>query len=340
MKTFFEIKEYVLNKIFAARTKWNLILKTNTTFRRWTRILYIVIIYIVIFIAFDFLLSKQINYYNSNLNEKRVLAQLLGNQEGSLYNERLRIIALVVIEKFFEIIAFASLTSQLVDAMANSNVKILLPEVLVIRRKTSAGDGQNKLFLNVIVGNPKRLDIVNWVCTINVIYQKAKRKTQNEKAKINADTVKHYTVPYIANYNQFIFKVEELPWPFLEHYLTPGKEGEEYAEVDSIHVIITGENPTNGKTVSVHDYYHRNRIIISNKLLNEEFKKDVNKERNTWIPINWKLFKRPAPAPKEYRNNVIDEINEIIIREKNNKGQSRSTIVPDTCPYLKGAPTP
>lgn len=308
--------EKIIGLIYRAQTKWNLLLKTNVVLRRRIRVFYILLSYLFLFSFFELLLSFQITFYNTHLNIFRVFAQLMGNQEGSLYNDRLQITAILVVEKFLEVIALAFLTSQLVDAMANSNVKILLPEVLVIRRKTSAGKDYNKLFLNVIVGNPKRLDIVNWVCTINVIYQKAKRKTPTEKAKINADTVIHYTIPYIANYNQFIFKVDEMPWPFLEHYLTQGEKGKEYEEVDAVHVIVRGENPTNGKTVSVHDYYHRDRIIISNKLLNDEFEKDVNKDRNTWAPINWKLFKSPALAPKDYTQNVLDAIKEIIIQKK------------------------
>ena len=70
--------------------------------------------------------------------------------------------------------------------------------------------------------------------------------------------------------------------------------------------------PANLRTSTVFVLINYNRELK----LNDEFEKDVNKDRNTWAPINWKLFKSPAQAPKEYTNRVIEEIREIIIRNK------------------------
>lgn len=240
-------------------------------------------------------------YYADRLFYELVILLLCNNSQ--INGQDIIFINLVIaLKKLIEGIALAVLASFIFTHILNREVKIIFPDKIVLRRRTSEGS-EGKLTLGVLIGNPGKRELLDVKCSINCTYL----KQVGEIEQRNSETYLNKAADSIQNYLRFSFEINSLPKKFWQHYL---ERKEEYVNKDFIIVAIMGKTDGLGGYFRSTNRYSIQDIIVDIHDPEIYFKKKVkniftSKEQ---IKIDWKEFPKCIETGEDERRDIVNEI--------------------------------
>lgn len=209
---------------------------------------------------------------------------------------------LLLLSRIFEAVALAIISSFIFSSILNRGVKIVFPDKLVIRRRTSQGS-DGKLCIGILIGNPRKYKLFDVECCVNCSYVKEK----GEVCSMNSEVMLVQTVKRINNYYRFSFEIDKIHKKFWQDFLN---RDEKQIDEDNICVTISGRSNTLGGTFTVEKNY--GLLDIGVDLRNPEgyFKQVLRNNRTGKIKtrIDWRKFSRFIEAGENERARVIAEI--------------------------------
>lgn len=224
-----------------------------------------------------------------------------GNNVDILFNSE-SIYILLSLSRILEAITLAIISSFAFTLILNRDVKLVFPDKIVIRRRTSEGS-EGTLCIGILVGNPHKHMLFDVECWVSCSYLKEK----GDVNKRNSEVILVQSIKRMKNYYRFSFKVTEFHKKFWQDYL---ERDIACVNEDYVSVIISGKSNTLGGTFIVEKRYKLPDVVIDLRNPEDYFKKAVinrftgKKE----VLIDWDEFSKSVEAGKVERENVINEI--------------------------------
>lgn len=218
-----------------------------------------------------------------------------------------------ILADVFDLLSTTVLTGYIFAYITNWKPKIIFPNKLVIRHRTS-GEVAHKLSLGVLIANKSRSNLSNVTCSLIFSYRK-----QIEPRQIVSDTVLRDDRLVLENYYRFSFPLIDFPREILLRIA----EGN-YGIDDSITVHIVGSSNSIGNIFQVERKYKLSDIVFDEHAPNATiyFKNPITGERiklpfaNMELKyIDWKEVIRIEEADEEQRERSIYEIKTIVENE-------------------------
>ncbi len=261
----------------------------------------VILIYVLAIVILNGVSAFFLNIY---LNNKYFDALIItfGNQIPQNGEVNYPINFIIIFKDIVEGIALAILASFIFTHLLNREPKIIFPEKLVLRRRTSEGS-EGKLVLGILIGNPNKKLLYDIKCNVNCVYL----KHDGDIIQRNGETYLNYNVDFMQNYFRFSFDIKDFPKTFWKHYL---EKNEKYIDNDFLRINISGKMNGLGGCFRVnHDYFIQD-IIVDTHEPEKRFKKKnqtffTGKEK---IKIDWKEFPKYIEAGEDERRNIISEI--------------------------------
>lgn len=226
--------------------------------------------------------------------------------------------AIYFIQNIIEVSAVAILTSYIFAYILNREPRIIFPDKLVIRHRTS-WEAKNKLTLGILIGNRNCYDIHNAVCAITCSYIK-----QENPLLINSEFTLTDERILLENYYRFSFDLAKFPRQVLKDII----ERPTYFDKETIVVSITGNCNYIGNSFKISKKYKLSDIVYDehipvishirknkftgNNLVNPFTKKVIKK-------IDWSELKKIIEVHEDKRSSTVKEIKYIIKKKKKNK---------------------
>lgn len=209
---------------------------------------------------------------------------------------------IIASKKLIEGIALAILASSIFAYIINREIRIVFPEKLALRKRTSEGNN-GKLTVGILIGNPNKKWLYDIKCSINCVYL----KHDEDIVQRNGETYLSQSVEFVQNYYRFSFNIEDFPKTFWQQYL---EKKEKYIDNDFLIITIMGKINGLGGYFRINKRYNVQDIIVDIHEPEKRFKKKVKniftmKEK---YKIDWKEFPRYIEASEIERQNIINEI--------------------------------
>jgi len=223
-----------------------------------------------------------------------------------------------LLARILESLFLAILASLLFARLINQDVKLVFPQKIVIRRRTSEGSS-GKLTLGVLIGNPSKATLYDVECSITCCY--VKKVIDGDTIERNREVVLVSKTKRIENYHRFSFDLDNLHKKFWRDFLD---RPDVCVDEDSILVTVSGRANTLGGMFISEKKYQLSDIGID--LHNPETKFWVT---NTGLLshkqkkyIDWTEFPRFFESGETERKQVIQEIERYVASEHGNSGES------------------
>lgn len=212
----------------------------------------------------------------------------------------------------------AIMTSYIFAYILNREPKLLFPDKLVIRHRTS-WESRDKITLGVLIGNRNKYDIHNVECALTFSYIK-----QEEPLLINSEfTLKEERI-LLQNYYRFSFDLTKFPRQVLKDIIYRPK----YYDKETITVSITGKCNYIGNSFKISRQYSLKDIVydehapnITCKRINAFTEKDLinpfTGKRITYV--KWDELNKYEEVGEIERNKSVNEIRYIIKNMKKHK---------------------
>lgn len=214
--------------------------------------------------------------------------------------------------------ATALLTSFMFAYILNKEPKLIFPDKLVIRHRTS-WEEKNKITLGVLVGNKNKYNIHNAICSLTCSYIK-----QENPLLINSEFTLNEERILLENYYRFSFDLTRFPKQILKDIIEKPK----YYDKETIVVSIIGNCNYIGNTFKISREYKlsdivfdehtpiissiRKNIFTGNDLVNPFTRKTIKR-------VDWNELNRIVEADEIKRCISVNEIKYIIKNKKKNK---------------------
>ena len=281
--------------------------------------------YSLLLILLNMIVALVVSHYLENKEYLRTFLFLFSNN-SSLVSEstnELSVSVIITIKQIIEGIVFAIMGSVIFAYVLNRDVRLIFPEKLVIRRRTSEGS-EGELTLGFLLGNPGKKWIYDVQCRMHCAYV----KSIGDITQWNGETTLKSTVDFIQNYYRFSFKIADLPATFLKHYL---EKEEKYIEKDNLYITIVAESDGIRGKFKCEKRYLLQDIVIDLHNPEKQFKSNVKSLFGQKIKtkIDWKEFPKYIEAGEADRAEVIQEIRNIIAtkEEEARKKKEKNAIV-------------
>lgn len=222
------------------------------------------------------------------------------------------------VREIAEVSAVAVLTSYIFAYILNRDPKIIFPNKLVIRHRTS-WEAKNKITLGILVGNKNKYNIHNVVCSITCSYIK-----QENPLLINSEFTLTDERILLQNYYRFSFDLTKFPIQILKDMI----DKPAYYDKETIVVSITGNCNYIGNSFKISQEYKlsdivydehvpeitriRKNSITGENLINPFTKKVIKK-------IDWNEINRIVEVDEDKRSASVNEIRYIIKKKKKEK---------------------
>lgn len=279
-----------------------------------------ILIYTIFYLVYKFILSSILFIYRCDRS--------LGFEEFLYYQYHNRFIeissncitgVIYLVQNVIDVSATAVLTSFIFTYILNKEPKIIFPDKLVIRHRTS-WEEKNKLTLGILVGNKNKYNIHNAVCSITCSYIK-----QENPLLINSEfTLKDERI-LLQNYYRFSFDLTKFPKQILKDII----EKPVYYDKETIIVSITGNCNYLGNSFKVSREYKLSDIVYDEHIPHISFvRKNIFTGKDLKNPftgktvfrIDWNEMTKIVDADESKRNISVNEIRYIIKnKKKNNK---------------------
>lgn len=259
------------------------------------------LIYVIFIVFFNCVFLFAIKNIYKDISYYEILIALLYD---NLTTKKLSlwIGGIIFIKKVIESVSLAIFASVIFSYILNRDIKILFPEKIVLRRRTSE-ESRNKLTIGILVGNPEKKHIYDIKCVVHCVYSK---NSGGIKTK-NGEVYLSQTVEFIKNYFRFSFDIEKLPKEFWRHYI---EKSVDYLDVDRLEVIITGRTAGLGGYFRTFKTYKIQEIVVDTHQPEEYFKSKIKMpfSNNERTKINWSKFTACIEASESEREDIINEI--------------------------------
>lgn len=232
---------------------------------------------------------------------KLFLIYASGNNVDSEFSVE-NIYILLLLGRIFEVILLAVVSSFVYSSLLNRGVKLVFPEKIVIRRRSSEGS-DGKLCIGILVGNPHMYTLFDVECWVSCSYIKEKG-TVNKR---NSEVVLVQSVKKLKNYYRFSFEFTKLHKKFWKDFL---ERDIDCMNEDYITIIISGRANTLGGIFTIEKKYLLSDIGIDLRNPEDDFK-IVVQNRFTGekkVKIDWAKFPKFIEAGETERAEVINEI--------------------------------
>lgn len=253
---------------------------------------------IVIYLSMALIIQKQFPQYS--ISSLFLLCASGNHAVLSVNNSSVYI--LLLLSRILEAIALAIISSFIFSSILNRGVKIIFPDKLVIRRRTSQGS-DGTICIGILVGNPRRDKLFDVECCVNCTYI----KEQGEICSVNSEVTLVQTVKRIRNYYRFSFEIDKFHKKFWQDFLT---RDEKQIDEDNICVTISGRSNTLGGIFTIERNYGLLDIGIDLRNPESDFKRVLRNNRTgkTKTRIDWRKFSRFIEASEDERAEVVAEI--------------------------------
>lgn len=271
-----------------------------------------ILAYTIFYILDIFIFSCLLYKYRYNVN--LIFTDYLYYQFVNGYVEINRnIITGVVcfIQNIMEVSAAAILSGYMFAYILNQEPKIIFPDKLVIRYKTSQ-EAKDKITLGVLIGNRSNYNIHNVICSITCSYIK-----QEEPLLINSEFTLAEERILLENYYRFSFDLSKFPKQILEDIIKKPM----YYKDETIVVSITGNCNYIGNSFRVFQKYNLSDIVYDqhepvilytrkNRFTGKELVNPFNKK--IIKRMDWNELKKIIEVDEDRRSIFVNEIKYII----------------------------
>lgn len=244
-----------------------------------------------------------------NFSYLDILFFLLCNQEGELITSTSSGIRLLLAsEKLTEVIVLALMASFIFSQLLNREARIILPDKLVLRRRTSEGS-INQLNLGILIGNPKKQLLYDVKCSVRCVYLKSTSPT----ITVNTETLLFSEIDRLKNFYRFSFPVDKFPSKFWTDYLGSEKI---CFDTDALVVVISGHSNNIGGHFRIERTYGLMDITIDSTIPEAYFRK-MQKNPLTgkeYPKFDWKKFRETRLPTDDERNDIHNEIKQLAAR--------------------------
>ena len=227
---------------------------------------------------------------------------------GTLMNETKdeKLLMISNLQKFIQMILTTILTGYIFTYILNREPKIILPDKLTIRHRTSE-NVNHLLTLGILVGNKSRHKIYEVQCVVSCVYL----KYNNDSDKINGEFQLVENIHAIDNYYRFSFELEKFPKKMLEDFLDKNTRS---LEADTISVSVSGHSKILGNSFLITKKYKLTDLIIDEHTpsLTETHKIKNLFTKKPWVYIKWDEFNKVEEVSESEREKTVDEIRKII----------------------------
>ena len=241
--------------------------------------------------------------FQQNMFKETVFASVIGSI-NEVYPNDIRIVTLFAIQSITELIIFSVFTSYVFAYILNREPRIVFPDKLVIRHRTSEGSKGN-LYLCIMIGNKSRTKIHNAVCTLSCYYIQ-----ENDPKKTNGEFMIKMEQPSIDNYFRFSCDVSILPKKIIKDFYSSNPIGLEH---DVIKVNLSGNLNTLGNSFLLEKSYKISDITIGENYI--DLKYDVVNPftgKALYRKVKWKEIKRVDDIDKHKKQIIKKELKQII----------------------------
>ena len=239
---------------------------------------------------------------NTNDIKAAIYSSIIGNTTD-VYSLTTLTIIIFVLQSIVELVLFSVFTSYIFAYILNREPKIIFPDKIVIRPRTSEGS-MNKLYFCVMIGNKSRANIHNAICTVNCIYLKNDKPIQ-----MNSEVTLVQTHPVLTNFYRFSFEVETFPKKMLEDIL---KQPPLAVEHDRINVSITGNLNTFGNNFRLAKSYKISDIVIAENYTNlKHTVKNPFTGKSLFQKMKWNQIKNIIEIDKSQKQEIKKKLREI-----------------------------
>lgn len=258
--------------------------------------------------TFEKTLFGVLYYFTPNASAHTLTEAVASSILGSITemcSDNIYILTIFVIQSILELIMFSVFTSYVFAYILNREPRVVFPDKLLVRRRTSVGSN-GITYLCIMIGNKSRTKIRNAVCTLSCSYVK-----DNDGSKTNSEFNTAMLQPTIDNYYRFSCKLTDLPQPLLKHYFENNDTGLEH---DVIKITLSGNMNTFGNNFLVEQKYKISDIVIGENYVGPELKcssesRIINRIiRNR---IDWKKLQKIKPMEQEEKESILAEIEKI-----------------------------
>lgn len=172
-------------------------------------------------------------------------------KSSTIVNSSVHTMLISFFQNIIEVSAIAILTSYMFTYILNRSPRIVFPDKLVIRHRTS-WESRNKITLGVLIGNKNIYDIHNVLCSITCSYIK-----QENPLLINSEfTLKDERI-LLENFYRFSFDLTKFPKQILQDII----EKPSYYDKDTIVVSISGNSNYIGNSFKLSRKYRLSDIV-------------------------------------------------------------------------------
>lgn len=275
-----------------------------------------IMIYIVFYIFDIFIFSGVLFMYRHDINQRFIdfLYYQFLNRNIEIDNNAITGI-IYFVQNIVEISAVAIFTGFIFAYILNREPKIVFPDKLVVRHRTS-WEAKNKITLGILVGNKSKYNIHNVVCSLTCSYIK-----KENPLLINNEFVLTDERILLENYYRFSFDLSKFPKQILKDIIKKPS----YYDKETIVVSITGNCNYLGNSFKVSKKYKLSDIVydehvpIISKSIKNIFtgKELINPfSKKAMIKIDWEEFRRIIDADENQRSISVNEIRYIIKNKK------------------------
>ena len=194
------------------------------------------------------------------------------------------------LQNIIDEIVFAIFTSLLVHFVMSKRPDIILPEKLIIRKRTT----NNEISLSLMIGNRNRYNLYDVQCHLTYSYIKG------DVLNRNGETHFVQSIPVINNYYRFSYDLFNFPESF---FLTLLERKEVQLEENRFFVVLTGKSGFFHEDFLVSKTYKFNDIVIA---------------KESKIPIDYSMRSKKRKTSKRY---VWSNINVIIDYSEDERAQ-------------------
>ena len=242
-----------------------------------------------------------IQYYDIYSYFEMTTYLLCGAQQIVASNNTL-VSIILALKKLIEGVALAILCSFIFSYILNREIKVIFPDKIVIRRRTSEGS-EGVLTLAVLIGNPNKTWLHDVKCNVSCTYLKDMDTIVQKNSEISLNS----EVEFIQNYYRFSFEISEFHKAFWRHYL---EKKPEYINNDFLFVTVTGKVNGLGGYFKVSKKYTLQDIVIDVHNPEKRFKKKVKNifTGNEKIKIDWKEFPKYIEVGEVERQDIVNDI--------------------------------
>ena len=211
----------------------------------------------------------------------------------------------VILQHFINSIILPLTSGIIFYYILNRPPKILFPNQLIVRKRTSEGT-KGQLTLSVLIGNQDVKKVYDVTCQLIYIYIV---KGDSGSLGLNGETVISSYVPYIENYFRFSYNLDDFPTPMLETLIN--REG--INKDSTILLMISGKFSGLGDSFNIEKKYKMPDVIIAKE--NERlstFREDVSGQIIR-SKLDWSKINKIVRYNETERSQVIDNIKNMLI---------------------------